>query len=97
MKRIAPIARKRSLSGSRKGERAEWLRLSPEERWQAVEEMRLVWCRAQDPPCELGRVEPVVSMRALVNSGGGSGHSKTQNQRQRIKPEGKSLASKKEL
>ena len=29
MKRIAPVARKRSLTEARKGERAEWLRLSP--------------------------------------------------------------------
>ncbi len=29
MKRIAPVARKRSLAEARKGERAEWLRLAP--------------------------------------------------------------------
>ncbi len=29
---VAPVARKRSLAEARKGERAEWLRLSPEER-----------------------------------------------------------------
>ncbi len=62
---IAPIARKRSLKEARKGGRAEWLRLSPEERWRAVEEMRRVWCRAQDPPYWLGRVEPVARKRPL--------------------------------
>ena len=67
MRRITPIARKRSLKEARKGERAEWLRLSPEERWRAVEEMRLVWCRAQNPPCELGRVEPVAQKRGLTD------------------------------
>jgi len=67
MRRIAPIARKRSLKEARKGERAEWLRLTPEERWRAVEEMRLVWCRAQDPPCDLGRVEPVARRRSLMD------------------------------
>ena len=63
--RIAPVARKRSLAEAHKGERAEWLRLSPEERWRAVEEMRRVWCRAQNPPCELGKVEPVARKRRL--------------------------------
>jgi len=62
---IAPIARKRGLKEARKGERAEWLRLSPEERWRAVEEMRLWWCSVQDPPCRLGRVEPVARKRSL--------------------------------
>ncbi len=31
-RRIAPVACKRSLKGARRGERAEWLRLNPEER-----------------------------------------------------------------
>ena len=65
MKRIAPVARKRSLAEARKGERAEWLRLSPEERWRAVEEMRLWWCSTREPPCKLGRVEPVARKRKL--------------------------------
>jgi len=69
MKRIAPVARKRSLAEARKGERTEWLRLSPEERWRAVEEMRLVWCRAQDPPCKLGKVQPVARKRSLAEPG----------------------------
>ena len=65
MKRIAPVARKRSLAEARKGERAEWLQLAAEDRWRAVEEMRLWWCRTQTPPCELGRVAPVVRKRPL--------------------------------
>jgi len=69
MKRIVPVARKRGLAEARKGERAEWLRLAPEERWRAVEEMRLVWCRAQDPPCELGKVQPVARKRSLAEPG----------------------------
>ncbi|WP_457638008.1 aminodeoxychorismate lyase [Oceanithermus sp.] len=69
MKRIAPVARKRGLKEARKGERAEWLRLSPEERWQAVEEMRLWWCRHRQPPCELGRVAPVARKRPLGGPG----------------------------
>ena len=66
---VAPVARKRSLAEARKGERAEWLRLSPEERWRAVEEMRRVWCRAQNPPCELEKVEPVARKRRLDEEG----------------------------
>ena len=62
---IAPIARKRGSKEARKGERTEWLRLSLEERWRAVEEMRLWWCSVQDPPRRLGRVEPVARKRRL--------------------------------
>ena len=65
MRRIAPVARKRSLAEARKGERAEWLRLSPEERWQAVEEMRRAWCRGRNPPCELGKVAAVAKKHRL--------------------------------
>ncbi len=65
MRRVRPVARKRPLSASRRGERSEWLRLSPLERFLAVEEMRLFWCRQQSPPCRLGKVAPVARKRPL--------------------------------
>jgi len=65
MKRLRPVVRKRSLEESRRGERREWLRLPPEERFRAVEEMRMLWCAWQKPPCKLGKVAPVAKKRPL--------------------------------
>ncbi len=65
MRRVVAVARKRPLEESRRGERSEWLRLSPEERFRAVEEMRMLWCAWQNPPCQLGKVAPVARKRPL--------------------------------
>jgi len=65
MRRIQPVARKRPLEESRRGERREWLSLPPEERFRAVEEMRMLWCAWQNPPCKLGKVAPVARKRPL--------------------------------
>ncbi len=65
MRRIPPVVRKRPLHDTRRGEREEWLRLPAEERFRAVEAMRMLWCAWRTPPCRLGKVAPVARRRPL--------------------------------